>query len=51
VWRGDITTLRVDGIVNAANEYMLYALRRCSRARAVCVCVCVCVRVCVCVCV
>lgn len=23
VWRGDITTLRVDGIVNAANEYML----------------------------
>jgi O-acetyl-ADP-ribose deacetylase (regulator of RNase III) len=24
VWRGDITTLRVDGIVNAANEYMLY---------------------------
>jgi hypothetical protein len=25
VWRGDITTLRVDGIVNAANEYMLYA--------------------------
>jgi len=23
VWQGDITTLQVDGIVNAANEYML----------------------------
>jgi hypothetical protein len=26
VWRGDITLLKVDGIVNAANEWMLGAL-------------------------